>query len=797
MTRNQEPRPLDTFIHRHVGPSEPEIATMLETVGVSSLEALVDEIIPTSIRSSRPLSLGEPRGEAELLASLRKMAGKNRVFRSFIGQGYHGCMTPAVIKRNILENPGWYTPYTPYQAELAQGRLEALLLFQTMISDLSGLPLANASLLDEATAAAEAMTMCRGIGKRNGDAFFVDASAHPQTIAVLRTRADGFGIDLQVGDPFTADLTSCFGVLLQHPATDGRLRDVSPLVERAGAADCRVVMAIDPLASCLLRAPGELGADIAVGSAQRFGVPMGFGGPHAGFIAATDAFKRLIPGRVVGLSRDESGRPALRLAMQTREQHIRRDKATSNICTAQVLLANIAAMYAVYHGPEGLRAIAQRVHGRATALAGMLRDRGLAVGDLPFFDTLRIDVDDAATESIRQRAIDAGMNLRYGRGWIGVSLDETTTHSSIRDLVSALTGDASVDDAIDEQGSLGPHELRESEILRHPSFHLYHSEHEMLRFLFRLQGKDVSLADSMIPLGSCTMKLNGTSLMVPITWPEFSALHPFAPADQWMGYRQLFDDLEAWLAEITGFHSVSLQPNAGAQGEYAGLLAIRRYHDERGDNDRDVCLIPKSAHGTNPASAVMASMRVVAVECDEQGNVNIADLAEKAERHAEHLAALMVTYPSTHGVFETDIKEICAVVHRHGGMVYMDGANMNAQVGFCRPGEIGADVCHLNLHKTFCIPHGGGGPGVGPIGVVESLVPYLPEHPHLNGDDAHGTVAAAPFGSSMILPISWVYIALMGREGLERATQVAMLNANYMATRLSQHYPIVYTGPND
>jgi glycine dehydrogenase len=794
--------PSDTFLHRHIGPTDNDVRQMLAELGYDSLEQLALAVVPASIRLERPLALGEPRGEHELLEALREIARDNRLTRSFIGMGYHACITPPVIQRNILENPGWYTQYTPYQAEISQGRLEALLNFQTMIAELTALPMANASLLDEATAAAEAMSMCHAITRRKRAGFFVADGCHPQTIEVVRTRAEASGLQLHVGEPTTADPVSqdLFGILLQYPTTDGRILDYSEIVETAHASGALVVVAADPLALVLLRPPGEFGADIAVGSTQRFGVPPGYGGPHAGYLATRDEYKRQVPGRVVGLSRDAGGKPAYRLALQTREQHIRRDKATSNICTAQVLLAIMAGMYAVYHGPDGLRRIAERVHGMTRALAAGLRRAGLELGGEPFFDTLRVGVADA--RAVHRRAQERDIDLRrYTDDSVGVSLDETTTRQDIRVLVEILAGDGAAkfdpDEILEGSGTdLETPFARSGPCVSHEIFRSYHAEHEFLRYVHRLQGRDISLTQSMIPLGSCTMKLNGTSLMLPVSWPEFAQLHPFVPPGQAAGFARLFDELESWLCEITGFAAVSLQPNAGAQGEYAGLLVIRAYHRERGDEQRNVCLIPTSAHGTNPASAVMAGMQVVPVVCDERGNVDLDDLRAKADQHRQRLAALMITYPSTHGVFEEEIRNICDIVHENGGQVYMDGANMNAQVGLCRPGDIGADVCHLNLHKTFCIPHGGGGPGMGPIAVAAHLAPFLPSHPVVptGGESSIGPVAAAPYGSPSILPISWVYIALMGEKGLRRASQVAILNANYMARRLSEHYPVLFTG---
>ena len=795
----------DLFVRRHIGPSDGEIAEMLSFLGFESLENLADATVPESIRLRRPLRLGPPRGELEVLTDLKSVASRNKIFRSFIGTGYYDTITPPVIQRNILENPGWYTQYTPYQAEIAQGRLEALLNFQTMVSDLSGLPLANASLLDEATAAAEAMAMCRAIVGEGGsgrDAFFVAGDCHPQTIAVVRTRAKSMGIRVVVGDPLElGNVQELSGVLLQYPTTDGRVVDYSEIIRKVHAGGALVVMATDLLALTLLKPPGEFGADIAVGSAQRFGVPMGFGGPHAAFMATKHEYARKMPGRIVGVSKDAHGNRAYRLAIQTREQHIRREKATSNICTAQVLLAIMASMYAVYHGPDGLRRIATKVHTLTRALAAGLQRLGHETGTDPFFDTLRVRPNGLTVASIMNSARSRGYNLRdFGDGSVGISLDEATARADVEALIESFAGGSTfrlnVDDlaeaGVTRQSSLVN---RQSPYLAHPVFNSHHSETELLRYIHTLQSRDLSLTHSMIPLGSCTMKLNATSEMLPVTWPSFSRLHPYAPAEQTQGYRQLFKDLETWLAEITGFAAVSLQPNAGSQGEYAGLLAIRGYHASRGEEEkRTVCLIPVSAHGTNPSSAVVAGLRVVPVACDARGNVELTDLRAKAQQHRDELACLMVTYPSTHGVFEEDIREICKVVHEHGGQVYMDGANMNAQVGLCRPGDIGADVCHLNLHKTFCIPHGGGGPGMGPIAVAAHLAPFLPGNPVSGDDSAVGPVSAAPWGSASILPISWMYIAMMGAAGLTKATQVAILNANYMAKRLGPHYPILFKG---
>jgi glycine dehydrogenase len=794
--------PTDPFPPRHIGPSDDEIAGMLAEVGFDSLDALTDAVVPADIRLQRPLDLPPARGEHELVRELGELASRNQVFRSYIGMGYHGCLTPAVIQRNILENPGWYTQYTPYQPEISQGRLEALLNFQTMVGDLTALPLANASLLDEATAAAEAMSMCAAIARGARKAFFVAEDCHPQTIAVVRTRARPVGIDVRMGPADQADLAAkdLCGVLLQYPATDGRLRDYRALADEAHAAGALVVVATDLLALTVLRPPGEFGADIAVGSSQRFGVPLGYGGPHAAFLATRDEYKRQMPGRIVGVSKDADGHVAYRLALQTREQHIRRDKATSNICTAQVLLAVMASMYAVYHGPHGLRRIGRRVHALTDLLAAGLRKLGLDPGPDPFFDTLRVTIPKGAADAVHAAARAKRINLRpYAEGSVGVALDESVSLEDVHDVLECFAGRA-LPFAVEELAGAAPKPIaapfaRTSDFLTHPVFNQHHSEHEMLRYMHQLESRDLSLTTSMIPLGSCTMKLNATSEMLPVTWPEFAGVHPFAPGEQAPGYQELFRQLESWLAEITGFTAVSLQPNAGSQGEYAGLLAIRAYHESRGEPRRNVCLIPVSAHGTNPASAVVAGFRVVVVACDAQGNVELADLEAKATQHHDELGALMITYPSTHGVFEPAVRRICEVVHTHGGQVYMDGANMNAQVGLCRPGDIGADVCHLNLHKTFCIPHGGGGPGMGPIAVAAHLAPFLPGHPlQPVSEGGVGAVSAAPWGSASILPIPWVYIRLMGPDGLKKASQVAILNANYMAHRLGGEYPVLFTG---
>jgi glycine dehydrogenase len=793
-------QPSDTFPRRHLGSAEAEIGKMLEAVGAKSLEHLIDETVPASIRLREPLRLPPARSESEALQELKRHAQKNQVLRTFLGMGYSDTLTPPVIQRNILENPGWYTAYTPYQAEVAQGRLEALINFQTMVADLTGLPLASASLLDEATAAAEAMHMCHAAAKQGRTGFYVAEDCHPQSIAVVETRAEPLGIKVHVGPvrEIEAKAEQLFGVLVQYPTSDGRIEDYGQLATSLHERGVLLVVSADLLALTLIRPPGEFGADVAIGNSQRFGVPLGYGGPHAAFLSTRDELKRLMPGRLIGVSRDADGRTAYRMALQTREQHIRREKATSNICTAQVLLAVIAGMYGVYHGPEGLKQIARRVHALAALLAAGLRKLGHDIGQAPFFDTLKVRTDRDRQRRILASAQKRGINLRaYEDGQTGIALDETTSSSEVLELIGIFADGRqavfSLDEVADKTqlGFPAPY-ARQSAFLTHPVFNSYHSEHEMLRYIKRLEAKDLSLTTSMIPLGSCTMKLNATVEMLPVSWPEFGKLHPFAPEDQTKGYADMFRELEDWLEQITGFPAVSLQPNAGSQGEYAGLLAIRAYHKRRGEQ-RDVCLIPVSAHGTNPASATMAGFKVVAVACDAKGNVLVEDLRRKAEQHQDRLAALMVTYPSTHGVFEEEIKEICQVVHQNGGQVYMDGANMNAQVGLTRPKEIGADVCHLNLHKTFCIPHGGGGPGMGPIGVAKHLAEFLPGDPRRR---RVGAVSAAPYGSPSILTISWVYIAAMGAEGLKRATELAILNANYMAKRLSGHYPVLYTGKN-
>ncbi|AFY60495.1 aminomethyl-transferring glycine dehydrogenase [Synechococcus sp. PCC 6312] len=799
-----------SFIPRHIGPTQAEVAAMLATVSPNralSLDELMAETIPADIYRQQPLNLPAALSESDALQSLNTIAGQNQVWRSFMGLGYYNCITPPVIQRNILENPGWYTQYTPYQAEIAQGRLEALFNFQTLVTDLTGLDIANASLLDEATAAAEAMSLSLTVSPhKNCHRFFVAANCHPQTIAVIQTRAKPLGLEVIVGDPTTEDFQiPTFGLVLQYPASDGLVCDYQNVIAKAKAQGVIVTVATDLLALTLLTPPGELGADIAVGSSQRLGVPLGYGGPHAAFFATKDAYKRQIPGRLVGLSHDVTGKPAYRLALQTREQHIRREKATSNICTAQVLLAVMASLYAVYHGPQGLKNIATRIHGLTQVLAQGLEQAGFQLVHDCFFDTVQIATTATDLHRIKQRAEAMEINLHYmetSQAWITISLDETTTLADIRDLLSIFAPEQSISlDALIQgvKNQAWPDYLmRQTPYLTQAVFNRYQSEHELLRYIHRLQAQDLSLTTSMIPLGSCTMKLNATAEMLPITWPEFAQIHPFAPLSQTQGYQKLFKELEVMLAEITGFAGVSLQPNAGSQGEYAGLLVIREYHHSRGAQHRQICLIPASAHGTNPASAVMAGMIVVPVNCDEQGNIDVQDLMAKAEKHQQNLAALMITYPSTHGVFETEIRQICQIIHRYGGQVYLDGANMNAQVGLCRPGDFGADVCHLNLHKTFCIPHGGGGPGVGPIGVAAHLIPFLPSHPLIqNQDGSHlGPVTAAPWGSASILPISWMYIKMMGARGLTQATQIAILNANYVATRLAPYYPILYTGTN-
>ncbi|TDK33524.1 aminomethyl-transferring glycine dehydrogenase [Luteimonas terrae] len=782
------------FVERHIGPNDAEIAHMLGVVGHDSLDAMTDAIVPGKIASRSPLALPDAMIEVDALAKIRAVAKQNTVLRSVIGQGYYGTHTPNVILRNILENPAWYTAYTPYQAEISQGRMEALINFQTMVTDLTGMDIANASLLDEATAAAEAMTLAKRSAKSKSNVFFVADDVHPQTLDVLRTRADGLGIELQVGPVEDATAADTYGVLLQYPNTFGRIGDHAAVAEAVHARGGIVAVATDLLALTLIQAPGVWGADIVVGNSQRFGVPFGFGGPHAGFMACRDAYKRSMPGRLIGVSVDAAGNQAYRLTLQTREQHIRREKATSNICTAQVLLAVMASMYAVYHGPDGLTRIARRTHRFASILAAALGKAGVTVGDA-FFDTLHITGVDA--DALHAKAREAGFNLRAIDGTsVGISLDETTTRDEVVALAQLFGADADIDALDGATADALPTSLaRDTKFLTHPVFNTHHSEHELLRYMRMLADRDLAMDRTMIPLGSCTMKLNATAEMIPVTWPEFGNIHPLAPADQTVGYTELIDGLEKMLVEITGYDAVSFQPNSGAQGEFAGLLAIRAYQQAQGQGHRDICLIPESAHGTNPASAQMVGMTVVVTRCDKDGNVDVDDIRAKAEKYSDRLAAIMITYPSTHGVFEEDVVAICDIVHQHGGQVYTDGANMNALVGVAKPGKWGSDVSHLNLHKTFCIPHGGGGPGVGPCAVKSHLAPYLPRA--LGGDGAVGMVSAATHGSASILPISWMYIAMMGADGLRRATQVALLNANYVAKRLAPHYPTLYTGRND
>jgi glycine dehydrogenase len=795
------------FIQRHIGPSPAQQTEMAQAMGYDNLDALIEDTIPQNIRRAELMALGEAQSEQAVLDRLRVIAEQNQVFRSFIGGGYADTYTPPVIQRNVLENPGWYTAYTPYQPEISQGRLEGLLNYQQMVMDLTGMDLANASMLDEATAAAEAMTLCQRVNKKNRSRCFIVADdCHPQTIAVVQTRAAPLQIEVVIGNPVELlGTTEAFGVLLQYPGTYGDAHDIGPVIEQAHGANTLVAVAADIMALLLMKSPGELGADVVLGNTQRFGVPMGFGGPHAAYFATRDAYKRSTPGRIIGVSIDRRGNQALRMAMQTREQHIRREKATSNICTSQALLAIMAAFYAMYHGPDGLRRIAQRIHRLAAITAQGLADLGFTADNEKFFDTLTYTVGDRR-EQILERAQLLRLNLRViGDDKLGISLDETTERKDIEALWFVFGGDEealsleALDQAITGHPGIPDGLWREMDYLQHPVFNNYHSETEMLRYLRRLEDKDIALNRAMIPLGSCTMKLNATTEMMAITWPEFARIHPFAPAEQTRGYQLLLEELEHMLLECTGYDAISMQPNAGSQGEYAGLLAIKRYHESRDDHQREVCLIPSSAHGTNPASAALAGLKVVIVECDNFGNVDVEDLRDKAERHKEDLAAIMVTYPSTHGVFEESIVDICEIIHANGGQVYVDGANLNALVGLAAPGKFGADVSHLNLHKTFCIPHGGGGPGMGPIGVGAHLAPFLPNHPLCqigDLDEANDVVASAPFGSASILPISWAYIALMGSEGLELATRVAILNANYIAHRLKNHYPVLYTGRN-
>jgi len=798
------------FDSRHLGPRTTDVRTMLESIGVESLSALISEAVPADIRLGRELELPAATPEDRLLDRLRDIASENLPFRSYLGLGYHDSITPGVIQRNILENPGWYTQYTPYQAEISQGRLEALLNFQTMVSDMTGLPIANASLLDEGTAAAEAMALTAGAFKGEPHRFLAASDCHPQTLAVVQTRAAALGIEVAIFDPDEFEFDDqTFGILLQYPSTDGRVRDYAELTARAHEAGAGVVVAADLMSLALLVPPGEFGADVAVGNTQRFGVPMGYGGPHAAYIAASEAYKRRMPGRIIGVSVDVDGNRALRMALQTREQHIRREKATSNICTAQVLLAIMAGAYAVYHGPTGVRAIAGRIHDLTRSLAAGVKAQGHQLVHEAFFDTLRVRPVGRSAKDILAAATARSINLRdYGDGTVGVAFDERVRPEDVDDVLASFRGDGGGDAGagptarglaaeLSEGSAIPKHLQRQSAYLQHEVFQAYRSETEMLRYLHRLESKDLSLTSSMIPLGSCTMKLNATTQMAAVTWPEFGQIHPFAPLSQTGGYQRITSDLEAWLGEISGFAAVSLQPNSGAQGEYAGLLVIRAAHEDRGEAGRRVCLIPSSAHGTNPASAVMAGMQVRVVACDTDGNIDIQDLRAKAAEAGDQLSAIMVTYPSTHGVFESSIREICNIVHGHGGLVYLDGANLNAQVGLARPGDYGADVCHINLHKTFSIPHGGGGPGMGPICVTEALAPYLPGHPlvDVGGDKAIGPVSAAPWGSASILVISWAYIALLGARGVRAASEVAILNANYMVSRLEEQFDVLFRGP--
>jgi len=798
----------DAFIHRHIGPDAKQVEAMLETLGVASLDELIEKTVPEAIRKTDELDLADAINEVEALAELKGIAARNKIYRTFIGMGYHDTITPNVILRNVLENPGWYTAYTPYQPEIAQGRLEGLLNFQQMIMDLTGMELANASMLDEGTAAAEAMAMCKRQAKRNkSNVYFVDQDCHPQTVAVVKTRAEHFGFEVVVGDVEKEIPAELFGALLQYPGSTGRVRDLTDIIAKAHEANALVTVAADLMSLVALRAPGDMGADVVVGCNQRFGIPMGYGGPHAGFFAFREAYKRSAPGRIIGVSVDSKGKRALRMAMQTREQHIRREKANSNICTSQVLLAVMSAFYGIYHGPEGLKTIAARIQRLADILASALQQEGFNLAHDSWFDTLTVTVG-AKQEEIYQRALSAEINLRkVDEDALGVSLSETASLQDVSDLINAFIGTEhsidlhTLDSEIASKGSLGvPASLvRDTEFMTHPVFNSYHSETEMLRYLKSLEAKDIALNHSMIPLGSCTMKLNATAEMIPVTWPEFGKLHPFAPVDQAEGYAEMFRQLQQMLSACTGYDAVSLQPNAGSQGEYAGLVAIKKYFEAKGETQRDICLIPASAHGTNPASAMMVSMKVVVVACDDKGNVDIADLKAKIEEHGDRIAALMVTYPSTHGVFEEGIREVCDLVHQAGGQVYIDGANMNALIGVAAPGQFGGDVSHLNLHKTFCIPHGGGGPGMGPIAVGEHLKPYLAAHPVTEVPETNldnGTISAAPWGSASILPISWMYIRMMGKQGMKQATEMAILNANYVAKKLGEHYSLLYTGTN-
>ncbi|EOB2783673.1 aminomethyl-transferring glycine dehydrogenase [Vibrio vulnificus] len=788
------------FVGRHNGPNHADQQKMLSTINAESLDALIAQTVPAQIRLEKPMQLAEAQSEADMLASIKKFADLNQVKRTFIGQGYYNTFTPNVILRNVLENPGWYTAYTPYQPEISQGRLESLLNYQQMVMDLTGMDIANASLLDEATAAAEAMTLCQRAGKSKSKVFFVADDVHPQTIEVIKTRAKYFGFDVVIGNVDALPQTEAFGALLQYPSTTGEVRDLTDVIAQAQANKTLVSVATDLLASALVKPAGEMGADVVIGSAQRFGVPMGYGGPHAAFMATREQHKRTMPGRVIGVSIDAKGNQALRMAMQTREQHIRREKATSNICTAQALLANMASFFAVYHGEEGIRTIARRTHHMTAILAAGLTKSGYELAHNAFFDTITINAGDN-TQALYAKAQAADINLRLLDGQIGISFDETTTVADIDALfaifdVKESVNALSTDIAGNEFAAIPEACRRTSRFLTHPVFNTHHSETQMMRYLKQLENKDFSLTHGMIPLGSCTMKLNAAAEMIPVTWPEFGALHPFAPIEQAAGYTALAEDLKAKLCEITGYDAFSLQPNSGASGEYAGLIAIQRYHESRGEGHRNVCLIPSSAHGTNPATAAMVSMKVVVVKCDENGNIDLVDLAAKIEKHQENLSSIMITYPSTHGVYEEQVKEVCEMVHAAGGQVYLDGANMNAQVGLTSPGFIGSDVSHLNLHKTFCIPHGGGGPGMGPIGVKSHLAPFLPGHIENGVEGKEFAVSAADLGSASILPISWAYIAMMGADGLTEATKVAILNANYVMERLRPHYPVLYRGTN-
>ncbi|BCN26024.1 aminomethyl-transferring glycine dehydrogenase [Vibrio alfacsensis] len=788
------------FVARHNGPNKSDQQKMLEAINAVSLDSLIDETVPAQIRLEQPMSLAEAKSEADMLVAMRKFADQNQVKRTFIGQGYYNTFTPNVILRNVMENPGWYTAYTPYQPEISQGRLEALLNYQQMVMDLTGMEIANASLLDEATAAAEAMTLCKRAGKSKSNVFFVADDVHPQTIEVVKTRAKFIGFEVLVGSLESLPEQDVFGALVQYPGTTGEVRDLTDIIAKAQANKTLVTVATDLLASALLKPAGEMGADVAIGSAQRFGVPMGYGGPHAAFMATRDKHKRTMPGRVIGVSIDTNGNPALRMAMQTREQHIRREKATSNICTAQALLANMASFYAVYHGAEGLRTIARRTHHMTAILAAGLTKGGFELAHNSFFDTITINTG-AQTEDLYAKALAADINLRKLGAQLGVSFDETTTVADVEALFTVFgvkeeVAALSTEIAGNEFAAIPEALRRTTEYLTHPVFNTHHSETQMMRYLKQLENKDFSLTHGMIPLGSCTMKLNAAAEMIPVTWPEFGSIHPFAPAEQAAGYAALAKDLKEKLCEITGYDAFSLQPNSGASGEYAGLIAIQRYHESRGEGHRNVCLIPSSAHGTNPATASMVSMKVVVVKCDEEGNIDIDDLAAKIEKHKDNLSSIMITYPSTHGVYEEQVKEVCEMVHAAGGQVYLDGANMNAQVGLTTPGFIGSDVSHLNLHKTFCIPHGGGGPGMGPIGVKSHLAPFLPGHIENGADGENFAVSAADMGSASILPISWAYIAMMGEAGLTDATKVAILNANYVMEQLRTHYPVLYRGSN-